>query len=353
VAITAATVSVAFFVRIIGEWGYFISTVIISVVVILLTDIFPKSLSKQNPESVAILCAPLLIALMTLLKPVTWCVVRLKNVFTSAFTRSMAEESASEQSMVGQELIFMVEEAEKDGTINDDHSALITNAIEFNTLTASDILTPRVDIISIPLGTSVEDIAELFLESGYSRMLVHDDTLDNIKGVVHLRDFLKCMATSSDQSPIMLEDIITPAVYTVPNARIAELLNLLKRQKSHLAIVTDEYGGTEGIITMDDILERLVGDILDENDEEIHEFIKVGEHKHRVLCTAYIGDMFEYFDVKAESESNTVSGWIMDELRRIPKEGDHFIFDKLLVTVTKVAERRAEECIVELKTIEN
>ena len=347
VAITAATVSVALFVRLIGEWGYFVSTVIISAVVIVLTDIFPKSMSKQNPESVALFCAPFLLGLMTLLKPVNWFIVKLNNNFSNLFPKRESDEEQPE-SMLGQELIFMVEEAEKDGSINEDDSTLITNAIEFNDLSAWEVITPRVDIISIPLGSSVEDITEMFLESGYSRMPVHEETLDNIKGVVHLRDFLRCMATSQDSKPVTLEDIMTPPVFTVTSAKITELLQLLKKEKSHLAIVTDEYGGTEGMITMDDILERLVGDIWDENDEIIEEFLEIGDNKHRILCTSYIDDMFEYFDVKAASESNTVGGWIMDELRRIPEEGDEFTYGNLHVTVTKAEERRAEECVIEV-----
>jgi CBS domain containing-hemolysin-like protein len=156
------------------------------------------------------------------------------------------------------------------------------------------------------------------------------------------------MATSNDPTPVTLDDIMCPAVFTVKSARIAELLNLLKNQKSHMAIVTDEYGGTEGIVTMDDILERLVGDILDESDEVVEDFVEIGEGKYKVLCSAYVADMFAHLDVKAESESNTVCGWIMDVLRRIPEVGDSFTFENLSVTVTKTEARRAEECIVEI-----
>jgi len=348
VAITSATVSVALFVRLIGEWGYLVSTVLVSAVVIVFTDILPKSMSKQNPENVALSCAPFLLFLMTILKPVNWGVVKLKDGMSSMFPKSENEETQDERNMLEQEVIFMVEEAEKEGVINEEDSTLITNAIEFNELSAWDIVTPRVDIVSIPLGKSIEEIAEIFLETGYSRMPVHEETLDNIKGVVHLRDFLKCMATSNSEKPVTLEEITTPAVFTVTSARITELFKLMKKEKSHMAIVTDEYGGTEGMITIDDILERLVGDIWDENDEIVEEFLPIGDNKHRILCTSYIDDMFSYFGIKAESESNTVGGWIMDELRRIPEEGDEFTFDNLHVTVTKTEERRAEECIVEV-----
>ena len=347
VAIAAATVSVSLFVRLIGEWGYLFSTVIISAIVIVLTDIFPKSISKQNPERVIIASAPFLIFWMVILKPVNKGIVKMKNGLTAKFASKEEEKTAEEeQAQLEQEIIFMVEEAEKEGSMNEEDSTLITNAIEFSELDAGDIITPRVEIVSIPITANRDAVAQQFLDSGYSRLPVYEDSLDNIKGVVHIRDFLRHLAREDDS--FNLESILTPAIFTVTGARVKELLQLMKKQKSHIAIVTDEYGGTEGIVTMDDILERLVGDIWDEHDEIIEEFRDVGNNKHRILCTAYIDDMFEYFDVKGESESSTVGGWIMDMLRRIPEKGDSFTFENLLVRVTKVEQRRAVECVVEV-----
>ena len=348
VAITSATVSVVLFVRLIGdEWGYIVSTVVISSIVIVLTDIFPKSISKEKPETVAIFAVPFLRLLMALLKPITMGVVKMKNGLSSKFMRKEETLSEDEQNLRGQELIFMVEEAEKDGAINEDDSLLITNAIEFNDLLAEDILTPRVNVVSIPMGASMDEIAKLFL-TGYSRMPVYEDSMDTIHGIVHIRDFLKCVVKNGDGPASTLQDIITPAIFTVKGARVSELLKLLKKEKSHMAIVTDEYGGTEGIITMEDILERLVGEIWDENDEVIEEILPLDENKFKVLCTANIDTMFEHFSINAESQSNTVCGWIMDMLRRTPEEGDSFDYEKLKVTVTKADGRRAEECLVEL-----
>ena len=352
VAIAAATVSVSLFVRLIGEWGYFFSTVIISAIVIVLTDIFPKSLTKQNPERAIIAGVPFLIFLMVILKPINKGIAKMKDALTAKFANKETEKTAEEeQAELGQEIIFMVEEAEKDGSMNEEDSTLITNAIEFSELDAGDIITPRVEIVSVPITADRDTIAQQFLDSGYSRLPVYEDSLDNIKGVVHIRDFLRHLATKDDT--FNLESILTPAVFTVTGARVKELLQLMKKQKSHIAIVTDEYGGTEGIVTMDDILERLVGDIWDEHDEVVEEFRDVGNNKHLILCTAYIDDMFEYFDVKGESESSTVGGWIMDMLRRIPEKGDSFTFENLLVRVTKVDQRRAVECIVEVMEQEN
>jgi len=161
------------------------------------------------------------------------------------------------------------------------------------------------------------------------------------------------LAKNKNENPPLFTDIMTPPVYTVTSARITEVLTLLKKQQSHLAIVTDEYGGTEGMVTMDDILERLVGDIWDEHDEVVEEFVKLEDNKYNILCTAYIADMFAFFDMKAESESNTVGGWIMDELRRIPEVGDSFTYENLTITVTKTDQRRAEECIISVASNEN
>jgi len=345
VAIAAATVSVVLFVQMLGEtWGYLVSTFAISAIVIVFTDIFPKSMAKEQPEKVAFFCAPLLRVFMGLLRPINWLLVKCKNSLGVRFISGEEDSSEEEHNLRGQELLFMVEEAEKDGAINEDDSLLISNAIEFNDLTAWDIITPRVNIVGIPHDASVEDIAKLFLESGYSRMPMYEESLDTIKGFVHIRDFLKC--TVGDAQSV--KSIVAPAVFTVTSAPVTELLRLLQKEKSHMAIVTDEYGGTEGLVTMEDILEQLVGDIWDETDEVIEPIVSLGENKHKVLCNVDAIKLFEYFDVECDCESTTVSGWIMDELRRIPQEGDNFTFKNLQVTVTKAEERRAEECMVEI-----
>ena len=349
VAITSATISVALFVQLLGEWGYFVSTVVISAIVIVFTDIFPKSLSKENPEKVAIFCASFLMSLMTVLKPINWAIFKFKNLFNR---KNVAEDevlNVEEQELRGQELIFMVEEAEKDGAIAEEETELITNAIEFNDIMVWDIITPRVDIASVSYDATVDEVMALFLEAEFSRIIVYEGSLDNIRGIIHLRNFLRLVANIDGRESLELADVIKPAVFTVTSARISDVLQLFKEEHTHLAVVIDEYGGTEGIVTMDDILERLVGDIWDEHDEVVEEFLEISANKYRILCTAYINDMFDFLDVKAESESSTVGGWIMDELRRAPALGDSFEFENLIVTVTKTEMLRAVECEVEVR----
>ena len=344
VAITTATIAAVLFVQLIPEYGALISTVVVSIIVIVFTDIFPKTIAKESPEATAIFCAPIVHFFMTILKPVNIILSKWKSGISRAFTNKSKEDEEAERGFQGQALLYMVEEAEQEGAISEEDSLLISNAIEFNDLKAEDILTPRVNIIGISKNSSIDSTAEKFMESGYSRLPVYDESLDNITGVVHIRDFIKCVGNNHQS----LDSIITPALYTVTSAKVTELFKLLQKKKSHMAIVTDEYGGTEGIVTMEDILEQLVGDIWDENDEVIEEFTPTGEHdySYKVLCTTDIDKMFQFFDMDAESEVSTVSGWIMDQLGRTPEEGDSFIYEKLKVTVTKADQRRAEECII-------
>ena len=350
VAIGAATLSAAIMVRLMGEWGYLASTIGVSAIVIVLTDILPKSLAKQSPEQMAVKSVSFLHFWMLLLKPVNAVVLRVNRGLNRAIVSSEPDPTAEEENLHAQEIRFMVEEAEKEGAFEEQDSTIITNAIEFNELTAWDIITPRVDISGISDNASISDVARVFLATGYSRLPVYQDTLDNIIGVIHLRDFLRCFAQvveGDENTPqVLISQIISPIVFTVTNARITDVLKLMKNEKSHIAIVTDEYGGTEGMVTMDDILERLVGDIWDETDETIEEFTQISEQTYKILCNAYIDDMFAYFGIKATSESNTVGGWIMDNLRGIPETGDTFDFENLTVTVSKAGNRRAEECLV-------
>ena len=348
VAMTSATVSVALFTRLVpGAVGYFLATAVISAIVIVFTDIIPKSITKEQPENVAIFIVPTLGFIMAVLKPLTWCVVKIKDRVSARIAPRQDDKAGDEQSLLSQELVFMVEEAEKGGTLGEDESHLITNAIEFKDVLAWDIHTPRVNIVSMPITATVEEAAALFLESGHSRIPVYEDSLDSIVGIVHLRDFIKCVAQKGEPRP-GIRDVLAPAIFTVTSAKVTDVLTLLKQQKHHMAIIMDEYGGTEGLVTMEDLLEQLVGEIWDETDEIIEEFVKLGDGKYKVLCNADIDRLFEIFDMEQKSESNTVGGWIMDGLRRVPEVGDTFSSGKLLVTVTKASGRRAEECIVEL-----
>jgi CBS domain containing-hemolysin-like protein len=335
--IASASISAALFIRYFGEIGAMLSTVIVTIVVLVFADVTPKSLAKESPEKFALFSAPLLNGFMFVLTPVNYLFVKWKK-----FLIKILKTSSNDAAITEEELLSIVEEAEHEGAIDEEDKQLINNAIEYNDLQAHDILTARMSIQGISRDASVEKLANVFLESGFTRIPVYENSIDNIIGIVRLRDFLGHVLKKKES----FECIITPAVFVAPSIKINDLFKKLQQDKIHMVVVTDEYGGTAGIITMEDILEELVGEIWDESDEIVEEFISLGNNQYKIMCAAEIDKMFEYFKIKDEVASSTVSGWIMDMLGKIPEENDSFVYKNLNVTVHKTGHRKALECII-------
>ena len=239
--------------------------------------------------------------------------------------------------------IHMVDEAEQDGELDEQESELIRSAIEFTEREASDILTPRVDVVAIDKTTQNGEIAKLFQQTGFSRLPVYDDTIDNIIGIIHQKDFHNSVYHKSNP----LESIITPPIFISGSMKISTLLTVLQKEKSHLAVVADEYGGTEGIVTLEDILEELVGEIWDEHDDVVNEIEQIGEHTFKIMCSMSFEDFSEYFEIENDEDITTVGGWVMQQLSKIPDAGDSFVFENLDVTVTRVEDKRTVEIQIE------
>ena len=208
----------------------------------------------------------------------------------------------------------------------------------------SAILTPRVDLIAVEEEESMEKAASLFVESGYSRLPVYHETIDNIVGVIHEKDFY----AARYRGETILAQLKAPVIYTTANTKISDLLRILQSRKAHMAVVVDEYGGTVGIATLEDILEELVGEIWDEHDEIIETFRKQEDGSYLIACSANLDDMYDLFEVKGQCDAATVSGWVMEQVGRVPEEGDHFQAEGLDVTVTKVEHRRVLEVRVQV-----
>lgn len=274
------------------------------------------------------------------------CLCRVNFLFTQwKKLLSMIFKTGDDRSITEEELLTLVDEAEKEGAINEDDKELINNVIDFNDREVNEIYTPRVDIVGVHDTASIEEISDTFMESGFSRLPVFKESVDNIIGVIHIHDFFDLTLKHKDT----IKEIVTPVLYITPKTKINDLLTSLQETKSHLAVVTDEYGGTAGIVTMEDILEELVGEIWDEHDEVIHSFEKVDEGIYKISCSAEIDKMFEFFNLTGEVDSTTVSGWIMEELGKIPEEGDSFEYENLSITVTKTDNQRIIECIITVK----
>ena len=333
VNISASTVGTVLFTKLFLDYGPLVSTVVLTVVILVFGEISPKSMAKENAEAFAMFAAPIMRVLMTVLAPVNYLFAQWKKLLSRIFRKS------EEEGITEEELITMVDQAENEGGLDQHEGQLIRSAIEFSDLEVEEILTPRVDIVAVEDTDSMDEIAKVFAENGYSRLPVYHEDIDNIVGVIHEKDFHA--ARYHGQSDVSA--IIATVLYTTANTKISDLLRILQREKAHMVIVVDEYGGTEGLCTLEDIVEELVGEIWDEHDEVIEEFKKQEDGSYLISCNANLTDLYDLFSIKGERDSTTVSGWVMEEVGRVPEEGDHFVYENLDVTVTKVDHRRVLE----------
>lgn len=338
VNIATTAISTVLFIDLLGEdLGATVATAATTVVVLMFGEITPKSLSKNFPESFAMFAAPIIGVCVTLLTPLSK-LVTLWQKLVYKFVKTPEDRGVTED-----ELITMVEEAEEDGEIDENESELIRNAIEFDDIEVEDIYTSRVDVVAVDIEDSTEEISKQF-EKGFSRLPVYRDTIDNIIGILNQKDFSVMKKTGQHISSVMTEPI-----FVVPSMKISELLRNLQSKKSHMAIILDEFGGTVGIVTLEDILEELVGEIWDEHDTVVEPFIKIKENKYKVRATADIDDMFDLFDMDDETEHSTVGAWVVEEFGKIPRVGESFNFGLLNVWVSKRDPRRVTEVIITKK----
>ena len=335
----ATTIGAVLFIHLIDEvTGPTVSAIVLTVVILIFGEVSPKSLAKESPERFAMFATPLLGVLRTVLTPLNFLFTQWKRLLSKVFRKS-ADGGITEE-----ELVTLVDQAESEGGLDQHESKLIRAAIEFHDLEVEEILTPRVDIVAVEDTESMEEIAKTFAENGYSRLPVYHEDIDNIIGVIHEKDF----HAARYRGLTSVKEMLGPMLYTTGNTKISELLRILQREKAHMVIVVDEYGGTEGLVTLEDIVEELVGEIWDEHDEVIEEFKKQEDGSYLISCSADLTDLFDLFKIKGECDSNTISGWVMEQIGRVPEEGDRFVSDGLDVTVTKVDHRRVLEIRVEV-----
>ena len=336
VNIAAASIGTIIFTKMLGaERGATVSTMVLTIVVLIFGEVTPKSLAKEMPETVATAVAPVLSLLMLVLTPLTWLFSQWKRLLNH-FVHSSESDTITEG-----ELMTMVSEAENDGELTDRESELIRSAIEFDDVEVEEILTPRVDVVAVADDISLEELAQTFAESGYSRLPVYHGTIDNIIGVVHEKDFYIARLKKATK----IDDLVAPTLYTTGSTQISQLLRTLREQHHHMAVVVDEYGGTEGIITLEDILEELVGEIWDEHDEVTEDFRKQSDGSWLVSGSASVDDLFETLDLPEDEDidSNTVNGLVQEKTCHLPKVGDHFSLGEYDGVVTRTARRRVTE----------
>lgn len=332
----ATTIGAVLFIHLIDEvTGPTVSAIVLTVVILIFGEVSPKSLAKESPERFAMFATPLLGVLRTVLTPLNFLFTQWKRLLSKVFRKS-ADGGITEE-----ELVTLVDQAESEGGLDQHESRLIRAAIEFHDLEVEEILTPRVDIVAVEDTDSMEEIAKIFAENGYSRLPVYHEDIDNIIGVIHEKDF----HAARYRGLTSVKEMLGPMLYTTGNTKISELLRILQREKAHMVIVVDEYGGTEGLVTLEDIVEELVGEIWDEHDEATEDFHKQSDGSWIVLGSASVDDLYEMLGLPEDEDidSNTVNGLVQEKTCRLPKVGDRFTLGSYDGVVTRTAKRRVTE----------
>ena len=346
VNVVSASLATVFFTKLMGDNGVTVSSIVMTLVIMVIGEIVPKNIAKFIPEKFAMASTPILSFLVWIFKPLTFIFNYVENLIAKIYGGNSDTYSTDE-------FITMVEEANEDGDIEDHEADLITNALEFNDLDVGEILTPRIDVIAIDLEEdTIEEIELKYRDSGFSRLPVYKDSIDNIIGVLIEKDFYYHLLYEKSTN---IKEILKEVLYTSPQVKISSLLKQFQTSKTHMAVVVDEYGGTQGIITMEDILEELVGEIYDEHDEVVEYYKKVDDNVYLVKAEVDYEDMFEHFgiDIDEEYEFNTTSAWVIDMLDKIPVKGDNFDFKNMHIEVTDADSKKVNEIKITFKKEED
>lgn len=336
VNIASASIATVFFTNAMRGSGPTVATVFTTFIVLMFGEITPKSLAKQNAESVAMMFSKPLTFCIALLKPLTFIFDGLKSLITKLVKQK------EQESMTESELLKIIDNAVQEGAIDINDKVLMNRVIAFNDHTVEDIITPRVEISAVSVEADYNEIIEMFKETGYSRLPVYNGTTDDIIGVIHIRDFMQEL----DRNDFNINKVMKPVAYIHGQMKIQHVLDTLQTNQTHMVIIVDEYGGTLGLATMEDVLEQLVGEIWDEHDVRVDDFTLMPNGWYRVDCAAELVKFDDFFDVDVESESTTVAGWIAEELGKVPENYDYFEYEHLQIRVTRVTHNRAETCIV-------
>ena len=320
-----------------------LGTLIITVVIIIFGETIPKITCKKNANRVAMNNAYPVRFLMLLLKPLVWVVVKTIDLIT----RPMKGENDEDAEEAVEELQNLIETAEDEEVLDEDQSELVQAAIEFDQISASEVMVARVDVYAIDIKDSWEENLRLVEESPYSRLPVYEGSIDNIIGVLYLNHFLKAV---TDEGKADIRKLLMPACYVYKTMKLPQVLSTLKKARQHLAIVSDEYGGTLGVLSMEDVLEQIVGEIWDDTDTVEPEVVERSEGEYELDGDMVIADMLELLGIKEgsfEAESDTVGGWTVESFGAFPREGDSFVYENWRFTVLAMDGRRVEKVLVQ------
>lgn len=344
VNILSSALGTVLFVGLFGPAGVAVSTIVMTVLVLIFGEIMPKTFAKQNAEKCALAFAAPLSAVMFILTPI--------SALFSFIQKGLAKISKPDDSpnFTEDELKYIIEEIEDQGVLEEQESDLVRSALEFDEIIIEQILVPRVKVVAIDRTENVDKIMEIFIRDRYTRLPVYENSIDNIIGLINEKDFF-ALILGSEGKPVNIDGIIQKALYVSELKLISEVLYEMQRTKIHMAIVKDQYGGTSGIVTMEDIIEELVGEIYDENDEIIHNVVEVAENMYDVQADMSINDMLEELELPddlIDTESNTVGGWVMELFGRIPEVGALISEGIFTITVLEADEQSVSKVGIRL-----
>ena len=336
VNIATASLATVLFTKLLGSSGVTVSTIVMTILILIFGEISPKSIAKDIPESFAIVSAPLLNVFCIILKPVNHIFCIWKKLISKVL------KIQKHSGITEDEILTIAEEAENEGGINPQQLEIIKSAIELNEQEVIEAFTPRVDMIAVKDSCSKEELLNLFIESGFSRIPVYHDNIDNVIGIINEKDLINIVVNNNNEE---ISSIIKPLNVIQPHMKLSHLLKVLQNNKSHMALIADEYGGTMGIITLEDILEELVGEIWDEHDKVVNDIEKIGEDEYIVRGNANIEKVLEEVDLEDEFEVNSVNGWVIQQFGKIPKVGESFEYKNLKIVIQKATKR----CVLEIR----
>lgn len=341
VNIASSSMATVLFTQKFGAGSVGLATLVMTVLVLIFGEIIPKSLAKENSETFSIFMSPALSAAMFILSPITVIFMWLKNLTSKLFGSKKKEPSVTEE-----ELKYIIEEIEDEGVLEEQESDLVRSALEFDEITINEILVPRVNITGIDLNTPLEEVKDIFMETKYSRLPVYENTIDSIVGILHQSDFYRLYFDGGK-----ISDIINKPIYISENKHISEALKEMQKAKVHMAVVIDQYGGTEGICTLEDIIEELVGEIYDESDEEDTSFIRISDKRFEISPDLSVNDFLERLGLPEDTidtERTSMGGWIMDMLDRIPEQNEFVSYGPFNMTISMEDEQKIDKIKVRI-----
>ena len=345
VNIASSALATVIFTEKLGSGSVGIATAVMTVLVLIFGEIIPKSLAKENSESFSLFMAlPLKIA-MTLLSPLIFFFTLIKNGVARLIGKKGSEPSVTEE-----ELKYIIDEIEDEGVLEESESELVRSALEFDETAVSQILVPRVNIVGIEIGENPETIREIFLETKFSRLPVFEKTIDKIVGVLLQSDFYEFYISNDKSGGI--GSIMTAPIFISETQLISQALRQMQRKKTHMAVVVDQYGGTEGICTLEDIIEELVGEIYDESDEEDTSFVRLTDDTFDISAELSVSDFLERIGAEEgeiESEMNSMGGFVMELLGHVPENGETAVFGRFELTAVMEGEQRIDRLKVRIK----